>query len=300
MSSSEPHSAYWLRQEFRNQWWDRDQLALALSRIDVQPASSVLDVGCGVGHWTFLLGSVLPSDSTLQGLDRELEWVHAARRRAAELGLADRARFDPGDAGSLPFEDASFDLVTCQTLLMHLPDPQAAIQEMVRVTKPGGVVLASEPNNLIVPLVLTSVSASRSVDQLLDTVRFAATCERGKQALGEGNSSIGNLVPGYFAEAGLTSIHVIASERTPALYPPYAGEEQRALRDYVLDVDLWIGERAEARRHFIAGGGTEPEFDRSWERRLKEQREDAAAIAAQTFHTAGGFLLYLTAGHRPS
>jgi hypothetical protein len=51
----------------------------------------------------------------------------------------------------------------------------------------------------------TSVSADASIDELVDLMRFDLTCERGKTALGEGNGSIGDLLPGYFAQHGIVA-----------------------------------------------------------------------------------------------
>ena len=107
------------------------------SRRQLDDVRSVLDVGCGVGHWGTLLVSVLSPEATITGVDREDEWVDAATRRAAAMDLAERCSYRRAAAKSLPFDDASFDLVTCQTVLIHVRDPRAAIREMLRVTKPG-------------------------------------------------------------------------------------------------------------------------------------------------------------------
>ncbi len=108
----------------------------------------MLDVGCGVGHWGVLLASVMSGDVRVTGVEREPSWVEQARARAAALGLAGRFSYQQGEAERLPFPDDSFDLTTCQTVLIHLPDPAAAIAEMRRVTRPGGLVVVAEPNNL--------------------------------------------------------------------------------------------------------------------------------------------------------
>ena len=196
-------------------------------------------------------------------------------------------------AEALPFEDATFDLVTCQTVLIHVPDPRAVVREFLRVTKPGGQVLVAEPNNrasfLVGPL----------HDDPLDVVDFVLTCERGKVALGEGDNSVGDLVPGFFAEAGLTDIEVFLSDKPGALFPPYASEDQQALKAQ-LETDgldtLWGWTREQARTYFEAGGGEG--FDAAWDRRRADARRTAEALAAGTFHTAGGMLLYLIAGRK--
>jgi SAM-dependent methyltransferase len=237
----------------------------------------------------------------VNGVDRETKWVSSATERAARMDLEHRFRFTEGDVMALEFPDAAFDLVTCQTVLMHLTDPRAAIRELLRVTKPGGVVLCGEPNSLSAFVMLSSTNASAPVDEVLDLVRFGLTCERGKAAVGEGNDSIGNLLPGYFAGAGCSDVQSFACDKTHALYPPYASEEQRALRGYYLGgLEGMLWPREKAKRYFLAGGGSEAEFDASWARREAECERDAQAIREERFHILGSWVLYLIAARKPA
>ncbi len=296
---AELHSEQWLADANRDFYWNRDQLQLVAGRLGLQRAKTMLDVGCGKGHWTFLLASVLPTDIAVTAVDQEPEWVRSARARAQELALSDRFEFRDGDVMALDFPDATFDLVTCQTLLMHLPDPQAALRELLRVTKPGGVVLCAEPNSLSSYVMLSSVNVLDPIDEILDVFRFGLTCERGKASLGEGNDSIGNLLPGYFAGIGAVDVQSFACDKVHTLHPPYAGEEQSALRDYYLSgAERTLWPRPTAKRYFLAGGGSESEFDAAWERREQECARDAAAIRKNAFHISGGWTLYLIAARR--
>jgi SAM-dependent methyltransferase len=129
--------------DLRDYWWNLDHLELCAKRLGLDAVRSVLDVGAGVGHWGRLLGHVLPPDATVVGIDREPRWIEEATRRAVEAGVGDRYSYQQTSAEALPFEDASFDLVTCQTVLIHVADPRKVIREMVRVTKPGGLVFLS-------------------------------------------------------------------------------------------------------------------------------------------------------------
>ena len=287
----------------RDFWWNLDHLDLCARRLGFDRVHSMLDVGAGVGHWGRLLSRVLPDEVECVGVDPEPRWVEEATRRAAEEGLGERFTYREASAEALPFDDASFDLVTCQTVLIHVADPRVAIREMLRVTKPGGLVVASEPNNRSLTLMLTSANTGTSVDELCDLVRFYTTCERGKVALGLGQDSVGDLVPGLFAEAGLEGIQTYLSDKVSMMIPPYDSDEQQALKEMFLreaEQGSWGWSGEDAKSYYVAGGGDEAEFDESWERRLRDSRRDAAAIEDGSYHFAGGSILYLVAGTKPA
>jgi ubiquinone/menaquinone biosynthesis C-methylase UbiE len=262
----ESHSAEYFG-DTRDYWWNLDFLELIGKRLSFDRVQDALDVGSGVGHWGQMLAKVIPSTARVHGVDREPLWVEKAAARAAAHGLADRFKYQVGVAERLPFADASFDLVTCQTVLIHTLDPGAAIDEMVRVARPGGLILAAEPNNVARALMLDSVSFHDPVDEILARVRFQLVCERGKAALGEGNNSIGDLVPSLLAERELVDIRVYLNDKADILLPPYDSPAQRAMlqeRADFKDRDFWIWSRQDTHRYFLAGGGCESEFDALW------------------------------------
>src|SRR3954447_23803444 len=132
------HSAEYFG-DTRDYWWNLDFLDLMGKRLSFHNVKDVLDVGCGVGHWGRLLAKVLPTTAHVQGIDRDPRWVQEAEARATAHGLASRFNYKVGVAETLPFADATFDLVTCQTVLIHTADPGAVIDEMIRVARPGGL-----------------------------------------------------------------------------------------------------------------------------------------------------------------
>ena len=67
----------------------------------------------------------------------------AYTRYAREHASGDRVRFEVGDALALPFPDDAFDRTLSMLVLNFVPDPAAALQQMIRVTRPGGVVAAA-------------------------------------------------------------------------------------------------------------------------------------------------------------
>lgn len=304
-----PHSAEYFG-EYRDFWWNEDFLDLMAKRLRFERIKTALDIGCGIGHWGQLLASVLPRDAQVTGVDREDAWVAKATERAKAFGLQDRYRYQKGDATSLPYADNSFDLVTCQTVLIHLKDPKLALQEMLRVLKPGGLILAAEPNNFANRAVGTSLTERMSVDEVVDRMRFDLMVERGKQALGLGFNSVGDLIPGYLAEVGGVNVRVYLSDKTTPFIPPYSfpGLSPRFSREQQVNIQQmrdwadreFIGwDRDEVQSYFLAGGGSKDEFDRYHKLLLQDAVQALHAIDEGIYHSAGGALTYLIVAQKP-
>ena len=103
----------------------------------LRPGLDVLDVGCGPGTITCDLADRVAPGKVV-GVDRSDEVVDAAREEAARRGA--EVEFRTGDVYRLDFADHTFDVVHAHQVLQHLTDPVAALVEMKRVCKPGGVV----------------------------------------------------------------------------------------------------------------------------------------------------------------
>lgn len=111
-------------------------------RAGLKGARLVLDVGCGSGAVTHDVATF--AGGTVVGLDQQRELVAAAAKLLAGVH---NVRLAHAKAERLPFRDSTFDAATCNLLLMWVEDPQRVVAEMARVTKPGGVVVASlEPD----------------------------------------------------------------------------------------------------------------------------------------------------------
>ena len=108
------------------------------------PFARSLEIGCGTGYFTLNLmqeGVIATAVCT----DVSPGMLEALRANAGRLGLT--VDTVVSDAAALPFEDASFDLVLGHAVLHHLPEPERAFAEFMRVLRPGGVLLfAGEPS----------------------------------------------------------------------------------------------------------------------------------------------------------
>lgn len=99
-----------------------------------------LDIGTGPGLIPIMLAARVPR-LRLTGVDLSEPMLQKARNAAEEAGVADQLDFRLSDAKSLPFSERSFDLVLCNSLLHHLPEPLALLNEISRVSKPGSAIL---------------------------------------------------------------------------------------------------------------------------------------------------------------
>jgi len=114
--------------------------ALAREHAGLEAGSEVLDVGCGFGLESFRLAQLVQPGGRVAGIDKSADFIKEAEARAAQAKLA--VNFEVGDAESLPFADAAFDVTRAERLLVYMPDPKRALEEMRRVTRPGGVTRA--------------------------------------------------------------------------------------------------------------------------------------------------------------
>ncbi|MEM7459762.1 MAG: class I SAM-dependent methyltransferase [Pseudomonadota bacterium] len=124
-------------------------LTARLKHLGLVAGDRVLDLGCGEGrhvHGLYLVGNL-----DIVGVDLDEGSLKKAADGLATLPKpAHDARgnvaFETGDATDLAFEDDSFDVIICSEVLEHLPDYDAALQEIRRVLKPDGKLCISVPH----------------------------------------------------------------------------------------------------------------------------------------------------------
>lgn len=118
------------------QWF----LGLPLARsLEMIPAPLVLDVATGTGRLPRAILRQPAFQGRVIGLDLSRGMLRQAVRRTAQF--ADRLTFIWQGASHLPFEDNTFDAVSCLEALEFMPDPEQVLEELVRVLRPGGVLL---------------------------------------------------------------------------------------------------------------------------------------------------------------
>jgi SAM-dependent methyltransferase len=288
MTAEKPHSQDVLN-DLRDLWWNADQIDLFARRLELASVTSLADIGCGHGHWGRMWQPRLAPGATIIGLDREPRWVARTPYPAVI-----------GDATALPFADASFDAATCQTVLMHLADPAAAIAEMVRIVKPGGLVFCAEPVNFYNVVRFDDATPDRSVEDLAAVTAFWMRILRGKKALGEGDSLIGDQLPSLLSRAGLAEVRAWQSDRATPMIAPY-DPVARAILDMSAEnrrsgKNSW--DEPLMRRRHAAGGGDDEAFARTMALLASWADGVEARVASGTYSTAGAGVHILAAGRK--
>jgi SAM-dependent methyltransferase len=273
---------------------------IILPLIDIPYKGQVLDVGCGHGGLTILLGRARP-DLEITGVDVQSDALGNATQSAKQEDLQN-VKFEHGDAHKLVFKDEHFDAVVCQTLLTHVRDANVVVQEMARVLKPGGLFFAAE---------YTVSGAWSNYDNLFDSIRdegwhakyfrLRHLYNQGKLTLELGDEQVGNRVPLLATEAGLEVYDFRLNDRALCVIPPYNSSKQKDYLEFLRALhaaDEDNGELEHAIKVIRAAGGTDE--DATW---LSKVIDDAAileAIEKQDLTMMSSYNLYLTFARKPA
>jgi SAM-dependent methyltransferase len=126
---------------YRKHKSERDR-RLVVDSMQLGDGERVLEAGCGYGWISSALWRAAKIEWT--GVDRSAEMISHLRAANPERG----ARALLADVSKLPFKDGEFDKVVCTGVLMHIADNTAAVHELIRVLRPGGLFLCSINNAL--------------------------------------------------------------------------------------------------------------------------------------------------------
>ena len=287
--------------EHRNYWYNMDFLELMAKRWDLKNASSLLDVGCGQCHWSSLLSHFLKPGSRVVAVDKDIKW--SAGNTQTHKYFEDKGlnfELQHGDVYDLPFPDHSFDVVTAQTLLIHLQSPKKALSEMKRIVKPDGIVICAEPNTITQSLLKDSSSAQSTIEDRLAAVRYALVYEQGKIKSGQGDDSIGDLLPGIMHEVGFQSIKTYMSDKCNTVIPPYDTDEMKTFVDWMITEKPFKNEIDDETRTFIQAHGEKygDVLESSTGEESEEIEENRKLISSQSYHRAGAYIMYLVSGNK--
>jgi len=199
----------------REQWWDDAFTGFLEETLRPKPGKRILDVGSGSGTAEASLARLRMSQVQLFGVDLIIDRIKTAK--ATISGMNARASYAAADACHLPFADESFDSTFCVAVLQHIRDVASALAEFARVTRPGGRIVAVEPDNMSVYW-FSSAPAGNEAFELGRTFFAATAAARGDG----GDPRLGPNLPGLFSTAGIdpVSMHLFPVSKTRLGAPP--------------------------------------------------------------------------------
>lgn len=191
----------------RRQFFTRhpDYLPTLLRLLDVHPGMTCVEVGCGTGIYTRLIASQLRGEGQVIGIDADPALLAHARQATRAEGWDEIAVFHPGEPVRLPLPDGVADLVFANGALWVLPEAQriAAVQEMRRVTKPGGRAVVAEPDGGLIVV----HDPQRPRLQALEA-NVQAAFSAGVAALDGQEYMLGRALPAVFRAAGFERLRL--------------------------------------------------------------------------------------------
>lgn len=171
----------------------------------VAPGQRVLDVACGTGVLTRAVYQRVQPDGAVIGVDINEGMLSVARQKAPAID------FRKGNAQALPLEDTQFDAVVCQFGLMFFTDRVQAIQEMMRVLRPGGRLAVAVWD------AVENIEGYAPLANLMDQLYGQETGDAVRSPFVLGNA---DLLRDLFADVGADAVeltHGIGAMRFPSL-----------------------------------------------------------------------------------
>ncbi|GJL66716.1 MAG: hypothetical protein NPIRA05_16870 [Nitrospirales bacterium] len=221
----------------------------SLALLKLEPGQRILEVGFGTGDDALTFAEKVFPGGYVVAIDKSQEMVVEASKRTQ--GTTSSIDFRVGDVTALDFESNSFDRCHIERTLIHIPDPQNAIQEIIRVLRSGGLIVAFEGD------LDTNILDSADTDLTRKILRF--WCDSFQSPF------IGRRLPALFKQAGLIEIivqpHTFIFDFDLTEQVLIFGTLERAIEAGVVtsnEADRWLWDLKQARdsgTFFFAGTG---------------------------------------------
>jgi len=210
---------------------NEDYLDFLVSHVwKLDQACQLAEFGCGSGKMGLQLMPLLAKGSTYTGIDQSSELVSKGRQIWATTPW--QAEFHEGSIYETPFADNAFDVTLVHTVLMHVPYPEKALQEMIRVTKPKGLVIACEANR---NAHMAMLHMEETNHQETTPLELFQTINREIRKRTGVDHNIGAKLPVLMHKAGLQQIQVRISDAMRFLYPPLDTDYKQRLFKAICD-----------------------------------------------------------------
>jgi ubiquinone/menaquinone biosynthesis C-methylase UbiE len=201
----------------------------------------IADFGCGAGWCGLWLLPMLPAGSRYAGLDRSGPLLQRGREAFAATPYT--AELVQAVATAAPFPDDSFDIAIAHTVLMHLPDAAAGLAEMIRVTRPGGLVIACDASQTAINALIHVHETHEQEHAPLSLFQAMHAYRRRTTGV---DRNLGMKTPVLMRQAGLVGVAARISDAVRTSFPPLDTPEKRAQFDAICDGGLGVVPEDEA------------------------------------------------------
>ena len=192
-------------------------------RIDRQPLK-IVEFGCGYGRFASMLLPLVSSGSSYAGFDSAAALVSKGKEIFAGSPYA--TSFVRGDVHHAPLRDAHFDVTIAHLVIMHSPDPQRVLREMIRVTRPGGMLITCDANrngNNALLHIDEANEQENSHPELFQAVNRSIRRDTGV------DYNIGMKMPVMMHRLGLENVQARMSDLLVLLFPPMDTPEKEQI-----------------------------------------------------------------------
>ena len=184
----------------------------------------VVDFGCGYGYLGLVLMPLLPNGSSYTGVDISEELINKGREIFKSVPF--NHKFIVSSANGVPEKADTFDIAICNSVLMHIPEPDAVLAEMKRITKKDGMIISCESNwNAVNALMyIDGIKKSKITDLGFLQILFERVYEKTKT---DGN--IGMKMPVIMARNNIKNIQARISDAVRIILADEKNDEQDSI-----------------------------------------------------------------------
>lgn len=181
----------------------QEQKHIIFELLHLRSGEKVLDIGCGTGDDVRDMAQLVGAAGWCVGIDQNAAMIEVARTRSEGKHLP--VEFYQGSIYTLNFADNTFDVTRAERVFEHLHEPERALQEMIRVTRPGGRILIASPDMDTNIIDHPNRPVTRKIQHFESDRRP--------------NGSAGHRLYGQFQDAGLSDLKVRAVVHMTTSYP---------------------------------------------------------------------------------
>ena len=222
-----------------------------LNKLELEPSAHVLALGCGTGIEVRVLAGKSGFSGHIVGIDQSPALIEAAQQFSKQEGLNQHVEFLVGDVHNLDYADASFDAVIAHTLISHVADPLAVIEEATRLIKPNCQIAIFDGDYASWAFAYSDPNFAKKVDETLvgfivNNPRVMRTLPR---LLTQAGLALEEMTPHILAEVGKGSFFLGAAET----YAPLLVKAGLLTED---QMDSWLKEQRRSHEEgtFFAAG----------------------------------------------